>query len=70
MDVVTPCFSEWACNVVLASKKDDTFRLFIDFRVLILTTGKDMYPLVRINDCLDVLHGSKYFTSLDLASGN
>ena len=32
-------------------------------------TFKDAYPLPRIDDSLDALSGSQWFTSLDLASG-
>ena len=36
---------------------------------MILVTRKDSYPLPRIDDALDSLAGSKYFTTLDLQSG-
>ena len=32
-------------------------------------TRKDAYPLARIDVTLDALHGSQYFSTLDLVSG-
>ena len=41
----------------------------MDYRKLNSITRKDAYPLSRIDDTLDTLHGSMWFTTLDLASG-
>lgn len=39
------------------------------YRRLNSITKKDSYPLPRINDSLKVLGGSKYFSTMALASG-
>ena len=67
--VVRPSCSPWASPVVLVPKKDGTKRFCVDYRKLNGITRKDGYPLPRIDDILDTLGGSQYFTSLDLASG-
>ena len=67
--IVTPSASPWASPIVLVLKKDGTLRFCIDFRKLNGVTKKDAYPLPRIDDSIDTLSGSQYFTTLDLASG-
>ena len=41
----------------------------MDYRKLNAVTKKDVFPLPRIDDALDLLANSKYFSTLDLASG-
>ena len=54
---------------MLVHKKDQSWRLYIDYRRLNAATRKDAYPLPRVDDSLDTLAGSMYFSSLDLVSG-
>lgn len=67
--IVQRSTSPWASPVVLVTKKDGSVRFCVDFRKLNEATVKDTYPLPRIDDTLDALHGARYFTTLDLAAG-
>ena len=68
-DVVGPSTSPWAAPVVLARKKDGTWRFCVDYRKLNAVTVRDVYPLPRIDDALDALAGAKLFTTLDAWTG-
>ena len=61
--------SPYNANVVFARKKDGTKRLCVNYKPLNNVTVKDKYPLPRIDDLLDRLHGAQVFSSLDLRSG-
>jgi hypothetical protein len=67
--VMQPSSSPWASPVVMVRKKDGTHRFCIDYRDLNAVTKADTYPLPRIDDLLDQLGKSCYFSTLDLASG-
>ena len=67
--IIEPSDSPWASPVVLVKKKDGSLRYCIDYRKLNAVTIKDSYPLPRIDESLDSLSETKYFSTLDLASG-
>ena len=58
-----PAASPWASNVVLARKKDGTFRL-CDFRALNAATYKDTYPFPHIDTCLGSMDGFPLWISV------
>ena len=61
--------SQWSSPVVLISRPGRSRRICIDYRELNKVTVNDNWPVPRINDLLDSLGGSVFFTQLDLASG-
>ncbi len=68
--VIQPSKSPWASPVVIVRKKDVSHRFCVDFRELNGVTRKDTFPLPRVDDLLDQLGSSHYFSTLDLAAGN
>ena len=67
--VMQPSRSPWASSVVLVKKRDGSHHFCVDYRGLNSITKPDSYPLPRIEDLLDQLRQSAYFSSIDLASG-
>ena len=67
--VIQPSVSPWSSPVVMVKKKDGTQRFCVDYRALNSVTRGDTFPLPRIDDLLDQLGNSRFFSTLDLASG-
>lgn len=66
--IIRESSSNYASPIVLVRKKDGRLRMCCDFRALNSKTIRDAHPLPRIQESLDSLNGSKFFSSLDLKS--
>ncbi|KAL7852896.1 hypothetical protein SRHO_G00186810 [Serrasalmus rhombeus] len=67
--VIRESVSPWAAPIVMVKKKDGSWRFCVDYRKLNAVTHKDAFPLPRIEETLTTLTQSKWFSTLDLASG-
>ncbi|GJU78221.1 putative reverse transcriptase domain-containing protein [Tanacetum coccineum] len=66
---IRPSSSPWGASVLFVKKKDESFRMCIDYRELNKLTVKNRYPLPRIDDLFDQLQGSSVYSKIDLRSG-
>ncbi|GLI58974.1 hypothetical protein VaNZ11_000794 [Volvox africanus] len=67
--MIRPSTSPYSAPILFVGKKDGTLRMCIDCRGLNATMIKNRYPLPRVDDLLDNLKGSAYFSSIDLQQG-
>ena len=65
---IRPSVSPQGAPIIFVKKKDGTMRLCIDYRQLNKMTIKNRYPLPRIDDLFDQLHGATVFSKIDLRS--
>ena len=66
---ICPSSSPCGSPIMLVQKKDGTWRLCIDYRVLNKITIRNRYSISRIHDILDQLKGVKYFSKINLKLG-
>ncbi len=66
---ITASSSAYAAPILFVRKKDNTWRMVIDYRSLNNITSKNKYPLPDINQLFERLAGARYFSKVDLTSG-
>ena len=66
---ICPFQSPWCNAVVLVRKKDGGLRFCIDFCRLNSRTKKDAYPLPRMQETMESMVGTWFFSTMDLKSG-
>jgi hypothetical protein len=54
---IHPTSSPWGAPMIFVLKKDDTQRLCVDYHALNEVITKNKYPVPRIDDLFDQLHG-------------
>ena len=67
--LITPSTSPFLSPVLLVKKKDQNWRFYVDFRHLNAITIKKVYPMPIIDELLDEIAGSSWFSKLDLCAG-
>jgi hypothetical protein len=63
---IKPNKSPWGFLVLFVKKKDGTSRLYGDYKGLNKFIMKNKFPLPRIDDLLDHLHGATIFSKINL----
>ena len=66
---IEPARSAYGAGVLFARKKDGALRLCVDYRALNKLTIPDKYPMPRIDELLDGMQGSRFFSKMDLQQG-
>jgi hypothetical protein len=72
--IIAPSTSPWNSPILVVPKKADAsgkkkWRIVVDFRKLNDVTIGDSFPIPVISEVLDALGNSRYFSTIDCASG-
>ena len=67
--IIRPSQSPYASQVVIVWKKTGEIRLCLDYHKLNSIMVRDAFPLPRIDEALQAVHSSNWFSSFDLVQG-
>lgn len=68
LGIIRESRSPWGASAVLVTKKTGDWRLCVDYRALNRVTKKESYPIPLIDDMLNAVGRSSWFTLIDLRS--
>lgn len=66
--IIVESKSDFASPIVIVRKKTGEMRMCVDYRKVNQSVRRDAYPLPRIEETLELMHGAQYFSTLDLTA--
>ena len=68
-NIIRPSSSSWSSPCVLVPKPNGSVRFCTDYRKVNAITKTDVFPIPRVDDCIDRIGSAKYLTKMDLLKG-